>query len=136
MVQEENNVREEIALRIWRETLTNKGNIAKWTGLSYEQVCRLVRGVRRLEGCWGDLSSVMDELVTLAKRGDLHARRQAAAYVRNVVVDEESGQTALQKLFNEIGPKYADRKGGYTRVIKTRIRRGDAAPMAIVEFVK
>ena len=61
MVQEENNVREEIALRIWRETLTNKGNIAKWTGLSYEQVCRLVRGVRRLEGCWGDLSSVMDE---------------------------------------------------------------------------
>lgn len=83
-----------------------------------------------------ELSSVMDELVTLAKRGDLHARRQAAAYVRNVVVDEESGQTALQKLFNEIGPKYADRKGGYTRVIKTRIRRGDAAPMAIVEFVK
>ena len=78
-----------------------------------------------------ELSSVM-----LAKRGDLHARRQAAAYVRNVVVDEESGQTALQKLFNEIGPKYADRKGGYTRVIKTRIRRGDAAPMAIVEFVK
>ena len=76
-----------------------------------------------------ELSSVMDELVTLAKRGDLHARRQAAAYVRNVVVDEESGQTALQKLFNEIGPKYADRKGGYTRVIKTRIRRGDAAPI-------
>ncbi len=83
-----------------------------------------------------ELSSVMDELVTLAKRGDLHARRQAAAYVRNVVVDEEKGTTALQKLFSEIAPKYADRKGGYTRVIKTRIRRGDAAPMAIVEFVK
>ena len=71
-----------------------------------------------------ELSSIMDELVTLAKRGDLHARRQAAAYVRNVVVDENSG------------PSYAERKGGYTRVIKTRIRRGDAAPMAIVEFVK
>ena len=83
-----------------------------------------------------ELSSIMDELVTLAKRGDLHARRQAAAYVRNVVVDENSGQTALQKLFSEIGPSYAERKGGYTRVIKTRIRRGDAAPMAIVEFVK
>lgn len=82
-----------------------------------------------------ELSSVMDHLVTLAKRGDLHARRQAAAYVRNVTVDDE-GTTALQKLFNEIGPAYADRDGGYTRVVKTRIRRGDAAPMAIVEFVK
>jgi large subunit ribosomal protein L17 len=82
-----------------------------------------------------ELSSVMDSLVTLAKRGDLHARRQAAAYVRAVEVDDE-GTTALQKLFNEIGPRYADRDGGYTRVVKTRIRRGDAAPMAIVEFVK
>ncbi len=82
-----------------------------------------------------ELSAVMDELVTLAKRQDLHARRQAAAFVRNVEVDDE-GTTALQKLFNEIGPRYADQKGGYTRVIKTRIRRGDAAPMAIVEFVK
>ena len=82
-----------------------------------------------------ELSSVMDRLVTLAKRGDLHARRQAAAYVRNVEVDE-NGTTALQKLFNEIGPAYQDRNGGYTRVVKTRIRRGDAAPMAIVEFVK
>ncbi|MCF0245600.1 MAG: 50S ribosomal protein L17 [Ileibacterium sp.] len=81
-----------------------------------------------------ELSSVMDRLITLAKRGDLHARRQAAAYVRNIEVDEE-GTTALQKLFNEIGPKYADRTGGYTRVTKTRIRRGDAAPMAIVELV-
>lgn len=82
-----------------------------------------------------ELSSVMDRLVTLAKRGDLHARRQAAAFVRNVEVDED-GTTALQKLFNEIGPAYKDRTGGYTRVVKTRIRRGDAAPMAIVEFVK
>jgi large subunit ribosomal protein L17 len=82
-----------------------------------------------------ELSSVMDQLVTLAKRGDLHARRQAAAYVRNVEVDE-NGTTALQKLFNELGPAYADRNGGYTRVTKTRMRRGDAAPMAIIEFVK
>ena len=76
-----------------------------------------------------------EQLVTLAKRNDLHARRQAAAYVRNVEVDDE-GTTALQKLFNEIGPRYAERNGGYTTVIKTRIRRGDAAPMAIVQFVK
>ncbi|MBM6832251.1 50S ribosomal protein L17 [Faecalicoccus acidiformans] len=82
-----------------------------------------------------ELSAVMDQLVTLAKRNDLHARRQAASFVRNVEVDEE-GTTALQKLFNEIGPSYADRNGGYTRVIKTRIRKGDAAPMAIVQFVK
>ena len=75
-----------------------------------------------------ELSAVMDQLVTLAKRNDLHARRQAASFVRNVEVDEE-GTTALQKLFNEIGR-------GYTRVIKTRIRKGDAAPMAIVQFVK
>ncbi len=83
-----------------------------------------------------EISSVVDELVTLAKRGDLHARRQAAKFVRDVVVDEATGTTALQKLFNEIGPAYKDRNGGYTRVVKTRIRRGDAAPMAIVEFVK
>ncbi len=82
-----------------------------------------------------ELSAVMDSLVTLAKKGDLAARRQAAAFVRNVEVDE-AGTTALQKLFNEIGPAFADRNGGYTRVIKTRSRRGDAAPMAIVEFVK
>lgn len=83
-----------------------------------------------------ELRSVVDELITLAKRGDLHARRQAAAFVRDVVVDEKSGQTALQKLFDVIGPAYADRKGGYTRVIKTRVRRGDAAPMAMIELVK
>ncbi len=83
-----------------------------------------------------ELSSIADELVTLGKRGDLHARRQAAAYIRDVVADEKTGQTALQKLFTEIAPAYADRNGGYTRVVKTRVRRGDSAPMAIIEFVK
>ena len=82
-----------------------------------------------------ELSAVMDHLITLAKQNDLAARRSAAAYVRNVEVDD-NGTTALQKLFNEIGPAYADRNGGYTRVVKTRIRSGDAAPMAIVELVK
>ena len=81
-----------------------------------------------------DLRSVVDELITLAKRGDLHARRQAASFVRNAV-DEKTGQTAVQKLLNEIGPKYQDRKGGYTSVIKTRNRRGDGAPMAIIKLV-
>lgn len=82
-----------------------------------------------------ELSSVADRLVTLAKRGDLHARRQAAAYVRNIEVDED-GTTALQKLFDEIGPMYKDRNGGYTQVIKTGRRRGDAAQMAVVRFVE
>ena len=82
-----------------------------------------------------ELRSYADKLVTLAKRGDLHARRQAAAVVFNVIADEAKAQTALQKLFDEIGPRYQDRQGGYTRVIKTEKRRGDGADMAYVEFV-
>lgn len=80
-----------------------------------------------------ELRTVADKLVTLAKRNDLHARRQAAAILFNV--KDDNGQTALQKLFDEIGPKYTDRSGGYTRVNKTVQRRGDAAPMAVIEFV-
>ena len=82
-----------------------------------------------------DMRSVVDELITLGKRGDLHARRQAAAYIRNVVADEAKSQTVLQKLFDEVAPKYADRNGGYTRVVKTDTRKGDAAPMAYIELV-
>lgn len=82
-----------------------------------------------------DLRSVVDELITIAKRNDLHARRQVAAYLRDVVADKKTGQTVLQKLFDEIAPKYADRNGGYTRVMKTSVRRGDAAPMATIELV-
>ncbi len=82
-------------------------------------------------------------MITLGKRGDLHARRQAAAFVRNEVAsqnfDEETGKysetTALQKLFSELAPRYAERNGGYTRILKTEPRRGDAAPMAIIELV-
>ena len=82
-----------------------------------------------------ELRTVVDELITLGKRGDLHARRQAAAYIRNVVADEKTEQTVLQKLFDEVAPKYKERNGGYTRVIKTGNRRGDNAPMAIIELV-
>ncbi|RRC92782.1 50S ribosomal protein L17 [Erysipelotrichaceae bacterium OH741_COT-311] len=82
-----------------------------------------------------ELRSVVDGLVTLGKRGDLHARRLAASYIRDVVADEEKGQTVLQKLFSEVAPKYQDRNGGYTRVVKTRNRRGDNAPMATIELV-
>ena len=75
-----------------------------------------------------ELRKTADKMISLAKRGDLHARRQAEGFVMDKAV--------TKKLFNEIGPSYADRNGGYTRVIKTRIRKGDAAPMAIVQFVK
>jgi large subunit ribosomal protein L17 len=82
-----------------------------------------------------DMRSVVDELITLGKKGDLAARRQAAAYIRNVVADEATQKTVLQKLFDEVAPKYKDRNGGYTRVIKTGTRRGDSAPMAFIELV-
>ena len=80
-----------------------------------------------------ELRSVVDGLITIAKKNDLAARRQAAAYVRNVTTAD--GKTALQVLFTEVAPKYASRKGGYTRVTKTGVRRGDNAPMATIELV-
>ncbi|ADU52345.1 LSU ribosomal protein L17P [Thermaerobacter marianensis DSM 12885] len=68
-----------------------------------------------------------EHLITLARRGDLHARRQAAA----VLYDKQ----VLKKLFDVIGPRYSDRAGGYTRVLKLEPRRGDGAPMALLELV-
>jgi len=68
-----------------------------------------------------------DKMITLAKRGDLHARRQALAYIYD--------ESVVKKLFDEIGPNYAERNGGYTRVLKLGPRRGDAAEMAIIELV-
>lgn len=80
-----------------------------------------------------ELRSVVDHLITIAKKDDLAARRNAATYLRNVTTKD--GKTALQVLFDEVAPRYKDRNGGYTRVIKTGIRRGDAAPMATIELV-
>jgi len=80
-----------------------------------------------------ELKKLADKMITLAKDGSLSARRQALKTVRSEVVTE--GQDAVQKLFSELGPRYKDRTGGYTRIIKTVPRRGDAAPMAIIEFV-
>jgi large subunit ribosomal protein L17 len=81
-----------------------------------------------------ELRSIAEQMITLAKRGDLHARRQVAAFVRKEVANEE-GRDAVQKLFDEIAPRYKERNGGYTRILKTGPRRGDAAPMAYIELV-
>lgn len=79
------------------------------------------------------LQMVADKMVTLAKENTLASRRRAARTVR--FEDVKEGQNALQKLFDEVAPRYTDRNGGYTRIIKTVPRRGDSAPMAIIEFV-
>lgn len=88
-----------------------------------------------------EVRSLAEKMITLGKRGDLHARRQAASFVRNEVADvrEENEaiviETALQKLFNDLAPRYAERQGGYTRILKTEPRRGDNAPMVVLELV-
>ncbi|MBD5390387.1 50S ribosomal protein L17 [bacterium] len=81
-----------------------------------------------------ELKRLADKMVTLGKANTLHSRRQAASFIR--FEKAEDGQYAIQKLFSEIAPKFASRNGGYTRVIKTGFRRGDAAPMAIIEWVE
>lgn len=81
-------------------------------------------------------SQEAERLVTYAKQGDLAARRLAARFVREQgFIDPKTKKNALQKLFDVYGPKYKDRNGGYTRVLKTYNRRGDNAPMAILAFV-
>ena len=74
-----------------------------------------------------ELRPIIEKLITLAKRGDLHARRQAGASLKE---DKD-----LVKLFSVLGPRYKDRAGGYVRVLKAGFRYGDMAPMAIIEFV-
>src|SRR5688572_17311408 len=74
-----------------------------------------------------ELRPIVEKLVTLGKRGDLHARRQAIAQIRDVAM--------VKKLFDVLGPRYKDRNGGYTRVLKAGFRYGDSAPQAVIEFV-
>jgi large subunit ribosomal protein L17 len=74
-----------------------------------------------------DLKRVMDKYITLAKRGDLNSRRLAASRMRD--------EAMVKKLFDTLGPRYKDRSGGYTRVVKAGYRYGDSAPIAVIELV-
>ncbi|SPU53076.1 RRP-L17 [Brevundimonas vesicularis] len=74
-----------------------------------------------------ELRPFVEKLVTLAKKGDLHARRQAISQVRDV--------PQVGKLFETLGPRYSERNGGYIRIMKAGFRHGDNAPMAVIEFV-
>ncbi|GLK85505.1 50S ribosomal protein L17 [Ancylobacter defluvii] len=74
-----------------------------------------------------DLRPVVEKLITLGKRGGLHARRQAIAEIRDVAV--------VRKLFDVVGPRYKERNGGYTRIIKAGFRHGDSAAIAVIELV-
>ncbi|WP_163655137.1 50S ribosomal protein L17 [Listeria sp. PSOL-1] len=97
-----------------------------------------------------EVRKVVEKMITSGKKGDLHARRQVEAFIRHEVAEvkqiektKKDGSTvkvnqpiyALQKLFNDVAPKYADRQGGYTRIYKKGPRRGDGAPMVIIELV-
>jgi large subunit ribosomal protein L17 len=75
-----------------------------------------------------ELRPIIEKLITLAKRGDLHARRQAGAQLKQ--------DAYVAKLFDILGPRYKDRQGGYVRIMKAGFRYGDMAPMAIIEFVE
>lgn len=79
---------------------------------------------------------IAERMITLAKRDDLHARRQVAAFVRREVANEDTGEDAIQKLFSDIGPRFAERQGGYTRILKLGPRRGDATEMVYLELVE
>lgn len=74
-----------------------------------------------------EIRKLAEKMVTLGKRGDLHARRQALAFITD--------ETVVKNLFDDIAPKYQERNGGYTRIIKVGPRRGDNAPMAIIELI-
>lgn len=75
-----------------------------------------------------EIRSIAEKMITLAKRGDLHARRQALSFMMDPEV--------VHGLFSNIGPRFAGRNGGYTRIVRTRRRLGDAAPMAVIELVE
>ena len=116
---------------------------AAYTKSKYENMLRnvvtdLIRfgSVKVTDATSEDVVSKAAWLISLTKKEDvMNAKREAASFVRNVKVDEEGKVTALDKLFNELGPKFKNRNGGYTRTLKIGNRRGDNAPIVLVAWV-
>ena len=108
--------------RLGRSVSHRKALFANLSGslIEHEQIVTTLQKAK-------DLRPVVEKLVTLGKRGDLHARRQAIAEIRDVPM--------VKKLFEVIGPRYQGRSGGYLRVLKAGYRYGDSAPVAVIEFV-
>jgi large subunit ribosomal protein L17 len=75
-----------------------------------------------------EIRPLAEKMITLAKRGDLHARRQALSFIHD--------ESVVAGLFTQIAPRFASRNGGYTRIVPTRNRAGDAAPMAVIELIE
>ena len=116
---------------------------AAYTKSKYENMLRnvvtdLIRygSVKVTDATSEDVVSKAAWLITLTKKEDvMNAKREASGFVRNVKCDEEGKVTALDKLFNELGPKFKSRNGGYTRTLKIGNRRGDNAPVVLVAWV-
>lgn len=116
---------------------------AAYTKSKYENMLRnvvtdLIRygSVKVTDATSEDVVSKAAWLITLTKKEDvMNAKREASGFVRNVKCDEEGKVTALDKLFNELGPKFKSRNGGYTRTLKLGNRRGDNAPIVLVAWV-
>lgn len=105
--------------RTWSHRQAMLGNMAVAL-LKHEQIKTTLPKAK-------ELRPYVEKIITLGKRGDLHARRLVATRLHD--------DTVLRKLFDTIGPRYAERNGGYTRVLKAGFRYGDAAPMAVIELV-
>ncbi len=117
---------------------------AAYTKQKYDNMLRnvvtdlIVHGhVRVTEATSVDVIKEADRLVTLTKKEDvMNAKRQAARFVRHVYADADKKKTALDVLFNEVGPKMVSRSGGYTHQYKVENRRGDNAPMVLITWVE
>lgn len=113
-----------------------KGKNTAWrNGLMRNLATELIVNERLeiIEARAKELRSYIDKLVTLGKRQNLHARRRAASFLRDIDANEK--ESVLQKLFNEIVKKYKKRNGGYTRILKLNNRKGDNSSMVIIELV-
>jgi len=116
---------------------------AAYTKSKYENMLRNVvtdlikfGSVKVTDATSEDVVSKAAWLISLTKKEDvMNAKREASGFVRNVKCDEEGKVTALDKLFNELGPKFKNRNGGYTRTLKIGNRRGDNAPVVLVAWV-